>query len=193
MLYIKNKIISLRLHFLILTICFVATSAYSQDRYLTRSGNISFYSKAPVEDIEAHSNKVLSIIDIKKGQVAVDILMKSFEFEKKLMQEHFNENYMESDKFPKATFKGSYGSNENIATLTDGEYDVVAKGQLSIHGIKKEVEVPVKIIITNKKLSALLEFKVMVEEFGIKIPKVVVKNIAEEITVTAKFDYEPYK
>jgi YceI-like domain len=172
---------------------FAVNSSFAQDKFLTRNGEISFYSKAPVEDIESHSNKVLSIIDIKKSEVAVNLLMKSFEFEKKLMQEHFNENYIESDKFPKATFKGSYGTDENISAMVDGEYNVVAKGELSIHGVKKEISIPVKILIQNKKLSATLEFKVLVKDYDIKIPKVVVKNIAEEVTITAKFSYEPYK
>ncbi len=180
----------------ILTIILLAACtslSMAQDRYLTRSGSVKFFSTAPLEDIEAHTNKALSIIDIKKGEVAVDILIKSFEFEKKLMQEHFNENYMESDKYSKATFKGNYGSNENIANMVDGTYDVVAKGDLTIHGVKKAIETPVTITVSGGKLSANMVFMANVKEFGIKIPKVVVRNIAEEVEVTASFEYEPYK
>ena len=82
-----------------------AVALQAQDRYLTRTGHIKFFSKAPLEDIEANNNKVLSIVDLSKGEVAVDLLIKAFEFEKKLMQEHFNENYLESDKYPKSTFR----------------------------------------------------------------------------------------
>lgn len=171
----------------------ILISTQAQDRHLTRSGTVKFFSSAPMEDIEAVTNKALSIIDIKKSEVAVDILMKSFSFDKKLMQEHFNENYMESDKFPKASFKGAYVADSNITNLVDGTYEVTAKGEMSIHGVKKQVETPVKLTIKGGKISANFVFKVNVDAYGIKIPKVVVKNIAEEVEVTCAFEYEPYK
>lgn len=180
--------------FLLTVFAFMLTlmGAQAQDRHLTRSGSVKFFSSAPMEDIEAVTNKALSIIDIKKSTVAVDILMKSFSFDKKLMQEHFNENYMESDKFPKGSFKGAYVADSNISNLVDGTYEVLAKGELSIHGVKKQIETPVTLNIKGRKISANFVFKVNVAEFDIKIPKVVVKNIAEEVEVTCAFEYEPY-
>ena len=176
-----------------LTTLMMGLLVQAQDKYLTRAGSVKFFSSAPMEDIEAHTNKALSIIDVKKNEVAVEMLIKTFEFEKKLMQEHFNENYMESDKYPKATFRGTFNGNDNLTKMADGTYEVTAKGELTIHGKKKQIETPVKLKVSDGKLSADFVFMANVKEFGIKIPKVVVKNIAEEVEVTASFQYEPYK
>lgn len=176
---------------LALVLC--TTLANAQDRYLTRTGHIKFYSHAPLEDIEANNNKVLSIVDLSKGQVAVDLLIKAFEFEKKLMQEHFNENYMESDKFPKSTFKGTFDVPADLKSMNNGSYEVDVKGELTIHGIKKPLNTKATLTVSNGDLSGALTFKVKVKDYEIKIPKVVVRNIAEEVEVTATFEYEPYQ
>ncbi len=164
----------------------------AQDRYLTRTGHIKFFSHAPLEDIEAHNNKVLSIVDLSKGQVAVDLLIKAFEFEKKLMQEHFNENYLESDKHPKATFKGSFEVPAGLKSMTDGTYEVDVTGDFSVHGVTQPMNTKATLTVAGGKLSGGLVFKVKVEDHDIKIPKVVVRNIADEVEVTATFDFEPY-
>ncbi|MBO3697132.1 YceI family protein [Roseivirga sp. E12] len=164
-----------------------------QDRYLTRTGHIKFFSHAPLEDIEAHNNKVLSIVDLAKGQVAVDMLIKAFEFEKKLMQEHFNENYMESDKHPKSTFKGTFEVPQELKAMIDGTYVVDVKGDLSVHGVTKPLNTKATLKVSGGKLSGDLVFKVKVKDHEIKIPKVVVRNIADEVEVTATFEFEPYK
>lgn len=165
----------------------------AQDRYLTRTGHIEFFSHAPLEDIVAHNNKVLSIVDLSKGEVAVDMLIKAFEFEKKLMQEHFNENYMESDQYPKSTFKGKFDVPEGLKGMTDGTYEVNVTGELSVHGITKPLSTTATLTVAGGKLSGGLVFKVKVEDHDIKIPKVVVRNISEEVEVTATFDFELYK
>lgn len=175
---------------LALLVC--AMGMQAQDRYLTREGHIKFFSHAPLEDIEAHNNKVLCIVDLAKGQVAVDMFIKSFEFEKKLMQEHFNENYMESDKHPKSTFKGNFDVPEGLKNMTDGTYEVDVTGQLAIHGVTKPLNTKATMTVAGGKLSGNLFFKVKVKDHDIKIPKVVVRNIADEVEVTATFDYEPY-
>uniref|UniRef100_UPI004047E5D0 YceI family protein n=1 Tax=Roseivirga sp. TaxID=1964215 RepID=UPI004047E5D0 len=165
----------------------------AQDRFLTRTGHIRFYSEAPMENIEANNHKVLSIVDLSKGQVAVDLLIKAFEFEKKLMQEHFNENYMESEKFPKSTFKGAFTVPDALKSMTDGTYELEVKGDLTIHGVTKPIETKSTLTLKGGKLTGTLRFNVNVKEFDIKIPNVVVKNIAETVEVTANFDYEVYK
>lgn len=170
-----------------------AVALQAQDRYLTRTGHIKFFSKAPLEDIEANNNKVLSIVDLSKGEVAVDLLIKAFEFEKKLMQEHFNENYLESDKYPKSTFKGTFSVPEGLKSMTDGVYELDVKGQLNIHGVTKDIETKSSLTVKGGKLSGELKFFVAVKDYKIKIPNVVVKNIAEQVEVTANFEYEPYK
>lgn len=182
-----NKII------FVLTLILVVASIQAQDRYLTRTGHIQFYSEAPMENIEAHNYKVLSIVDLSKGQVAVDMLIKAFEFEKKLMQEHFNENYLESEKYPKATFKGTFDVTEELKSMADGTYNLNVKGDLTIHGVTKPINTMSTLTVKGGKLTGSLKFDVNVKEFNIKIPNVVVKNIAEKVEVTANFDYEVYK
>lgn len=169
-----------------------AVALQAQDRYLTRTGHIKFFSKAPLEDIEANNNKVLSIVDLSKGQVAVDLLIKAFEFEKKLMQEHFNENYLESDKYPKSTFKGAFSVPEGLKSMTEGVYELDVKGQLNIHGVTKDIETKATLTVKGGQLYGTLKFFVAVKDYKIKIPNVVVKNIAEEVEVTANFEYELY-
>jgi hypothetical protein len=183
-----KKITTLTLFALLLSVF----SLQGQDRYLTRTGQIKFVSSAPMEDIEANNNKVLSVLDIGKGQVVVDLLIKSFEFEKKLMQEHFNENYMESSKFPKSTFKGTFDVPEGLNSKADGSYELAVKGDLTIHGVTKNIDAKAKATVKAGKITCDLTFNVNVKEFEIKIPNVVVKNIAETVEVTAKFEYEIY-
>ncbi len=172
---------------------FLLVGLNAQDRYLTRSGDIKFFSNAPLEDIEANTNKALSIVDLSKGQIAVDILVKSFEFEKQLMQEHFNENYMESDKYPKAQFSGTFEAAESLKQMREGVYEVEVSGDLTIHGVSKPIKTMATLKVNMGKLSGEVVFKANVKEFDIKIPKVVVKNIAEEVEITGAFNYEPYK
>lgn len=176
-----------------LLVLFLITGLNAQDRYLTRSGDVKFFSSAPLEDIEANTNKALSIVDLSKGQIAVDILIKSFEFEKKLMQEHFNENYMESDKYPKAKFAGTFEAPDALKQMREGVYELEVTGDLTIHGVKQQIKTNATLKVNMGKLSGAVVFQANVKEFGIKIPKVVVRNIAEEVEVTGIFDYEPYK
>src|ERR1044071_9234988 len=109
----------------------ISISGFSQNRYFTRTGKVSFYSKAALENIEAHNKNAVSVFDRSTGQVAVSILMKAFEFEKALMEEHFNENYVESDKFPKAVFKGKIVDLSWIDFSKNGKYTATVVGQLS--------------------------------------------------------------
>lgn len=180
----------LLLTFIVLFIAFQGLIA--QNRYITKKGHVKFFSSALIEDITANNHQVLSIIDIENNEVAVDIPIKSFDFRKKLMQEHFNENYMESEKFPKATFKGSFNGTDDLSNKVDGTYNVNAKGELTIHGVTKQIEVPVNITIKGQKLTAELIFDIAVKEYDVKIPKLMFNKIAEVIEVTGKFEFSPY-
>ncbi len=162
----------------------------SQERFLTKNGAITFFSSAPTEDIEAINNQVLSIVDASNGKMAISILMKSFMFEKALMQEHFNENYVESDKYPKATFKGEILDFE-ILKETNSKIEV--KGILKIHGKSKEIIIPATMTKTDAEILINGEFNIQLADFDIKIPAVVAKNIAKKIKVTFKFNHKPYK
>lgn len=178
--------------FALLMLCTVFT-VQAQDRYLTRDGHIKFFSSAPLEDIEANNNKVLSIVDLSKGEIAVNMFIKSFEFEKKLMQEHFNENYMESGKYPKSTFQGSFEVPAGLKAMEDGDYELEVSGELLIHGVKKPVTTAATLTVSGGALAGKVVFKVKVKDYDISIPKVVVRNIAEEVEVTGTFEYQAYK
>lgn len=176
----------------IVSMLLIGCSLFGQ-RYFTRTGEIKFFSEAPMENIEAVNNKVLCIIDLDKGQVAVDLLIKSFEFEKKLMQEHFNENYMESSKIPKATFKGQFEVPDDLKELENGEYVVDVTGEITIHGIKQPLNTRVMLRIREGQIESSFEFMVKVEDHEIEIPNLVIDNIAEEILVSVNLTLEPYK
>lgn len=172
-------------------ICFLFVSiTNSQERFLTKNGTVTFFSAAAMEDIKADNNQVLSIIDASNGKMAISILMKSFMFKKALMQEHFNENYVESDKYPKATFKGEI---LNFDAIKDNETETEVKGTITIHGVSKEITIPANITRTAEAIIVKGEFFVKVADFNIKIPAVVVNNIAKKIKVNFEFNQTPYK
>src|SRR5205823_7354571 len=110
---------------------------HAQDKFFTKSGKIAFFSSASLEDIEAHNKTSSVLLDSKTGIIQFSVLMKSFEFEKALMQEHFNSDYVESDKYPKAEFKGTITNNASINYNKDGTYPAKIKGLLTLHGISK--------------------------------------------------------
>lgn len=157
------------------------TCAVHGQIYLTRSGFIGFYSKTPLEDIRAENKQVYAVIDAGKKNLAFSTLLKGFVFPKQLMQDHFNENYVESDKFPKASFTGSYTGEINLSKT--GVYPVMIKGQLTLHGVTKTVEMPASIEVQNGKLIGKSDFKLTPGDFNIKIPSLVKEKIAEQIAV----------
>src|SRR5688500_16222954 len=116
----------------------IAGAVQAQDRFFSKSAKVIFVSKAPLEDIDAVNKTAAAVLDTKTGAIQFSLSMKAFEFEKALMQEHFNENYVESDKFPKADFKGSVVNNSEVNYSKPGTYTVVVKGKLTMHGVTKE-------------------------------------------------------
>lgn len=171
--------------------CFLfVTMCNSQERYLTKSGAINFFSKTAMEDITADNNQVLSIVDAASGKMAISILMKSFLFKKALMQEHFNENYVESDKYPKATFKGDI---LNFDAVNETASMLKVKGILTIHGVSKEIIIEANFTKTNDAILVVGEFLINLADFEVEIPAVVAKNIAKNIKVTFNFNHTPYK
>jgi hypothetical protein len=162
----------------------------AQERYMTRTGHITFFSATPVENIEANNHKVTSVFDATSGSIEFAALVKAFEFEKALMQEHFNENYMESNTFPKATFKGKLSGVGEADLKKAGTYPVTVSGDLTIHGVSKPVSTQGTMTVDAAgTVKATSEFIVKPEDHDIKIPGVVRKNIAETIKVTVKLDY----
>lgn len=182
-----------QLRFLVfVSVLFFCNTLHAQ-KYFTRTGNIVFSSDAPMEKIEASNQKATSVMDISTGKMEFAVLIKAFQFEKALMQEHFNENYMESDKFPKAIFKGGILDISKVDFSNDGTYPVKVKGNLTIHGETNEVETEGVIVIKDGKISASSTFEVAVADYKIAIPKVVRDNIAKIVAITVNIDYELFK
>jgi polyisoprenoid-binding protein YceI len=169
----------------------VATSQ-AQDLFFTRNGHIDFYSSTPMENIKADNDKVASVINVTSGEVEFSVLSMAFEFKKALMQEHFNENYMESTKFPKSTFKGKITNLEKVKFGTDGTYPAEVAGKLTIHGITKDVNLNGNVIVKDGKFKVQSTFNIKPEDYNISIPNLVRDNIAKEIRVTVDNSYEPF-
>jgi polyisoprenoid-binding protein YceI len=156
---------------------------FAQDKYFTKSGKATFYSSTSAEDIEATNKSVTSVFDSKTGKIEFSMLIRSFEFAKALMEEHFNENYMESEKYPKSTFKGEITDMKNLDLKKDGTYDVKVEGKLTIHNVTKDIKETAKFTVKDGKISAKCDFKVKLKDYGIEDPTMIGKKIAEEITV----------
>lgn len=158
---------------------------------MTRTGKVSFFSSTSVENIEAFNNEAASIIDAKSGEVAFIVPIKSFRFEKALMQEHFNENYMESDKFPKAEYKGKITNISDVDFSKDGTYNVKTNGQLTMHGVTKAVATNGTVTVKGGTATIKSKFMVAPADYGIKIPSVTASKIASKIEVTVDSVLKP--
>lgn len=162
---------------------------FAQDKLITKTGHIWFYSHAPLEDIEAHTRQAVAIIITAKGTIAVMIPIMSFEFRKTLMQEHFNENYMESAKYPKATFTGSINNLSDINPKKNGIYKTVVEGELTIHNITKHIKVAGTVEVKDGKCNVKSTFKVQLKDYNIAIESRFSKNIAPVIEVNIDLSF----
>jgi polyisoprenoid-binding protein YceI len=151
---------------------------------------ISFFSKSPLEDIDATNKKVSVVLRTTTNDIQFAVPMISFKFPKPLMEEHFNENYVESTKFPTCTFKGKIV--ETIDFTKDGEYKVTVKGPLELHGVTKEIETVGTITVKGTELIVTSTFKIKVADYGIKVPSLYVQNIAEIVDVKVNAVLEPF-
>ena len=172
--------------FLCLLLCFSQFLIEAQT-FVTRNGYIGFFSKTPFENIKAENRQVNAVIDLAKKNIAFAALMKGFLFPKALMQEHFNENYVESDKYPKTSFIGSYTGDVDAGK--DGSYTIIVKGNLTLHGITHTIEVPASIDVKKGKLTGISNFKIKPADYNIKIPALVKDKIAQQVDVAVKIDY----
>lgn len=166
--------------------------AVSQDRFSTRTGEVTFHSETPMENIDAVNHKATGVIDLASGQVQVSMLIKAFEFGKQLMEEHFNENYMESGTWPKGEFKGKITGFTAENATKPGKYEVTLIGDLDIHGVKQQRTLTGSVEVdAGGTLKASTDFIVKPADHGIKIPGGV--NVAEEIAVKARMDFQKLK
>jgi polyisoprenoid-binding protein YceI len=164
-------------------------TSLSAQRYICKTGHVWFYSHTPMEEIEAHNRQVVSILDPSTGDIQFNLLNRSFEFKVALMQEHYNENYMESDTYPKATFKGKITNLDKIDFKKDGTYEATVSGDLTMHGVTKQVTITGSILIKNGLPTAQAKFTVIPQDYNIIIPDLVKEKIAKEMEVTVDIAY----
>lgn len=172
---------------------FAVTLGFAQDKYFTKEGKITFYSKTPIEEFDAVNSTGLSIIDTKTGAIEMSVLIKAFEFKKDLMQQHFNENYMESDKFPKAVFKGTISNITEINFTKPGTYQASIVGKLTMHGVTRDINSDAIFIVSIAGVIAKSEFIVALADYNIKVPGVVKNQISQQIKVEIDNTYKPYE
>jgi len=177
------------LAFLLVAIAY-CYSANAQDRLLARNGSISFYSETPVEDIEANTQTAVSVLVKKTGQLEFSVLIKSFTFKKALMQEHFNEDYLESDKFPKSTFRGQIEDLGKVSFERDGKYTVSVAGELTIHGQGRTLTTPFTFTILKGVALADSQFDIALSDFNVAIPSLVKDKISKTVKIAVRLKYE---
>jgi len=181
-----------RLFFLLLLLLLRDVApALAQGRYLTKTGLVSFFSASPIEDIEARNQQVAAMLDFSTGQLAFSVPIKGFVFKRTLMQEHFNENYMESDKYPKATFAGHFVGFEAGQLATAGAHPAQVEGDLTLHGVTHRIRVPATVELRGGQLLAQATFPVASADYNIEIPLLVRNNIAKIISVHVELNCPP--
>jgi polyisoprenoid-binding protein YceI len=173
--------------FLIALTMLVASGASAQ-KYITKTGHIMFYSETPMETIKADNHQVNAALDPLTGDFVFKVLIKSFQFEKALMQEHFNENYMESSKYPNSTFQGKVVNLSEIDFNKPGTYPVTIEGDLTMHNVTRKITEKGTFIVETGVVKGSSKFNIKPADYDIEIPKTVINNISEEIEVTVNVE-----
>ena len=169
---------------------FLLSSSFAHSNaqvFITTTGKVQFFSETPLENISAINSAVSSLINPMTDSVFVRMKNIGFVFKNALMQEHFNENYMESTKYPLGSFRGKI--NEEFDYTKDGTYTVTATGKLALHGVEKIVTIKGTLIINEKGVHLDAALMVHTADFNIEIPKLVFTKIAEDIKVNMSADY----
>lgn len=178
---------------LILSLMSIQIIAQAQSAFFTKAGTIRFESRAPLENIQSIHRSVTTVLDASSGRVQFSVLMRGFEFHKSLMQQHFNENYVESDKFPKATFVGIIENNQLIDYSVDGIYAAAANGQLTIHGVTKTVRAAGKVFVERGKISLQAEFSILLSDYKISIPSIVKDKVSDRVQILVNCKLQPLR
>ncbi|MEB2775098.1 YceI family protein [Algoriphagus sp. D3-2-R+10] len=170
-----------KISLVLLLSCFSIT-LFAQHLFSTTKGTVSFYSDTPLEDIQADNSKTAAIINAETNEMAVQMKITDFQFPNKLMQEHFNENYLESEKYPTSVFKGKIKEKGDFTVA--GTYQVTAEGTLTIHGVSHQILIPGTIVSDGKQLKLDFKFPVKLEDYKIEIPTIVFSKIADVVDVS---------
>ena len=162
-----------------------------QDLYVCKNAKVSLYSSAPIEDIKAETNTGASVYNATTNELDFSVTISTFKFPKELMQEHFNSDYMESDKYPRATFKGKV--QEHLNLTKDGSFPITVAGDLTVHGVTQKRTITGKADIKGGVLTMTSQFIVKCADHHIDIPRLVFHNIAESIQMNVTATYSAYK
>ena len=160
----------------------VVSLSFGKNIYMTREGVVEFFSSTPIEDIKAENQQVTCVLDMETGKTSFRIPIRGFVFPNALMQEHFNENYLESEKYPNALFNGKIENWKDISITTQPQ-KVTISGEMTIHGVTNTVKETGTIYQSKQKINGEATFKVMLKDYDIKIPKIVIKKIAESVDI----------
>lgn len=180
----------------IVTIVLLATAlgSYGQ-KYFTKNGEIRFDATAPSspEKIEAVNRSGTCVVDIQSGNMQFAVLIKGFSFERALMEEHFNENYMESGKYQKSEFKGDLKDIGKMDINKEGTYTLKVKGVLTLHGVSRDVETEARLQVTGGKIKASAAFTVALADYNISIPGLVADKVGKTAKISVASTLEPLK
>jgi polyisoprenoid-binding protein YceI len=175
---------------LLVMTCFAAGISKAQI-YMGKESLITFFSHTAVEDIDAKNTTGKPVLDAGKGDIQVKVTMKGFKFKSGMMEQHFNDNFMESEKYPHAIFKGKI--NEKVDYSKDGETKVTVTGNMEIHGVTQPVTMEGTITVKGKQVIIDSKFKIKLADYKIEDPSIIGKKVAESVDVTIKSTLEPYK
>jgi len=184
-------------HIVLSMIFFIVLSGVSEitfaqgGMFAAATGNTTFSSETPMENINAENKKTQVLLNTATNELAIRMNMRDFVFPNKLMQEHFNENYIESDKYPNGTFSGKL--DQAIDYSKDGTYDASATGSFTIHGVSKTRTIKGKMKIEGGKINLTSNFEVALTDHKIDVPQIVFVKIAQSIKVKAEYTLSPYK
>ncbi len=159
-------------------------------KYYSKNAVIRFHCNSKAEKIDAVNSTATTVMELTSGKIEFAALVNAFVFEKALMQEHFNENYMESSKFPKAVFKGSFADAQNLKLSTPGTYKTTVNGELTLHGVTRQVSAPVEFVVDDKGIHGSTMFMVKCSDFDITIPSVVKNTVSNDVEIKVKADYK---
>ncbi len=177
--------------FLLAFIFIISSSIASEtNEYIERQGQVTFFSYTSVENIQATNNQVLSLFNPETQEIAVSILMRAFVFKKTLMREHFNESYIESDLYPKATFTGTIIGFDAKDEETQTK---IIKGDFTLKNITKPVEVKATITRSDNRYTISGTLDVLIDDYNINVPPLLSPNISKKIEVSFNFNYAPYE
>jgi hypothetical protein len=173
----------------LLIVAIIGSLSINAQKYKTTEGQIEIFSKTPIFTIEGMNKKVASIINFETGDIVATTLVRSFKFHEALVEDHFNENYMESEKYPKASFKGKITNIKDVDLKKNGEYKVTIKGDLTLHGQTNPIEVPGTLTVKDGKLSGKTVFNVSLAGYKIHVEENYKDAIKDEIRLNVNFDY----